>query len=417
MSFSSIFRCLLCTIPKKESRGEKVPVSPGKYEIEEKNPVDSTGFQESIDSASQFTSPDENNITTGENIVEIPLQKSNRALIVAAKGAYDFVDLPFPTLSHEQEVVISNRATGLNPIDYKSVDYNFCLPEFPWVTGREMAGVVEMVGPGVRDVKVGDHVWTSTYYRDRRAGCFQQYITVPAHTVLPLPPSTSFTSAASLGVAGLTAAMTLWHWLDVPFPPPSANSPPPANCEKLEQEQEFLLIWGGGTVTGQYALQLAALSHLHVIAITSSHTAPLARSLGAIVIERDNKPNTQIISEIKTIAGDNITRAIDLVGPKTASACLQVLSKNQRALFAPLAMMGTEDEIPGNVQVVTVEMKRFVLDAENRAYALELNRLVGEGRVQVPGIEAVEGGLENVVLGLERLKKGEMGGRKMVVVF
>lgn len=163
MSFSSIFRCLLCTIPKKESRGEKVPVSPGKYEIEEKNPVDSTGFQESIDSASQFTSPDENNITTGENIVEIHLQKSNRALIVAAKGAYDFVDLPFPTLSHEQEVVISNRATGLNPIDYKSVDYNFCLPEFPWVTGREMAGVVEMVGPGVRDVKVGDHVWTSMF--------------------------------------------------------------------------------------------------------------------------------------------------------------------------------------------------------------------------------------------------------------
>jgi NADPH:quinone reductase-like Zn-dependent oxidoreductase len=59
--------------------------------------------------------------------------------------------------------VISNHATGLNPIDYKSVDYNFCLPEFPWVTGREMAGVVEAVGSAVTDVKVGDHVWTSAY--------------------------------------------------------------------------------------------------------------------------------------------------------------------------------------------------------------------------------------------------------------
>ncbi|TVY35559.1 Trans-enoyl reductase [Lachnellula occidentalis] len=419
MSFSSIFRCLLCNIPKNESRGEKVPVSTEQYEIEGKNPGDSTDFQESIDSTSQFTSPDESNITTEENIAELPIQKSNRALIVAAKGAYSFADLPFPILSHEHEVVISNRATGLNPIDYKSVDYNFCLPEFPWITGREMAGVVEMVGAGVRDVKVGDHVWTSTYYRDRRAGCFQQYITVPAHTVLPLPPSTNFTSAASLGVAGLTAAMTLWHWLDVPFPPPSANPPPPANPEKQEQEQEqeFLLVWGGGTVTGQYALQLAAISHLRVIAITSSHTAPLARSLGAIVIERDNKSNTQIISEIKEIAGDNITRAIDLVGPKTASACLQVLSRERECRFAPLAMMGNEEVVARNVQVVTVEMKRFVLDEANRMYALELNRLVGEGRVQVPGIETVHGGLENVVLGLDRLKKGEMGGRKMVVVF
>ncbi|KAB5549630.1 hypothetical protein GE09DRAFT_1223451 [Coniochaeta sp. 2T2.1] len=31
--------------------------------------------------------------------------------------------------------------TSLNHIDWKSVEYNFCLPELPWVTGREMAGV------------------------------------------------------------------------------------------------------------------------------------------------------------------------------------------------------------------------------------------------------------------------------------
>jgi NADPH:quinone reductase-like Zn-dependent oxidoreductase len=65
--------------------------------------------------------------------------------------------------SHEKEVVISNHATGLNPIDYKSVDYNFGLPQFPWVTGREMAGKVEAAGPEVTDLKVGDHVWASTF--------------------------------------------------------------------------------------------------------------------------------------------------------------------------------------------------------------------------------------------------------------
>ena len=162
MSFSSVLSCLLCGIPTKESKREKVPVSHRQYEVETKSPGDSTDSQESIGSALQFTSPDETKkITTRENIVEIPIQKSNRALIVASKGTYGFADLPFPTLSHDREVIISNRATGLNPIDYKSVDYNFCLPEFPWITGREMAGVVEVVGAGVRGVKVGDHVWTS----------------------------------------------------------------------------------------------------------------------------------------------------------------------------------------------------------------------------------------------------------------
>jgi NADPH:quinone reductase-like Zn-dependent oxidoreductase len=201
--------------------------------------------------------------------------------------------------------------------------------------------------------------------------------------------------------------MTLWHWLDVPFPPTSSPT--------TKQEEEYLLIWGGGTVTGQFAIQLALHSHLRVIAVTSSETAPLARSLGAIVVERDGKPNSDIVTEIQNIAGDNITRAIDHVGPKTAAYSLQALSENKKALFAPLAMIGKE-EVRGNVQVVTVEMKRFVLDEGNRRYAVELNRLVGEGRVKMPGIEVLEGGLEIVVGGLEVLKGGDLGGRKMVVV-
>jgi len=163
MSFSSILGCLFCGLPNKESKVEKAPVSHRQYEVEGKNPSDSTDSQESIDSASQFTSPDEGKKATArESIEKIPIQKSNRALVVASKGTYGFADQPFPTLAHDKEVIISNRATGLNPIDYKSVDYNFCLPEFPWVTGREMAGVVEAVGAGVSNIKVGDHVWTST---------------------------------------------------------------------------------------------------------------------------------------------------------------------------------------------------------------------------------------------------------------
>lgn len=91
-----------------------------------------------------------------------PLPPFNTALLVVAKGQYEIREsYPFPSLEHDEEVIIRTRAVGLNPIDWKSVDYGFCLPEFPWITGREMAGIVEKVGAAVTQVKVGQRVWTS----------------------------------------------------------------------------------------------------------------------------------------------------------------------------------------------------------------------------------------------------------------
>jgi hypothetical protein len=91
-----------------------------------------------------------------------PIPTTQKAFTVAAKRKYAMVDdFPTPQLQHHKEVIVRNHAVALNPIDWKSVDYNFCLPAFPWVTGRESAGVVVNVGSDVKTVKPGDRVWTS----------------------------------------------------------------------------------------------------------------------------------------------------------------------------------------------------------------------------------------------------------------
>lgn len=92
----------------------------------------------------------------------VEVKEVQNALVVTAERKYQLTsDFPVPEELGADEVMIRNRATGLNHIDWKSVDYNFCLPELPWITGREMAGVVERVGSHVTNVKEGDHVWTS----------------------------------------------------------------------------------------------------------------------------------------------------------------------------------------------------------------------------------------------------------------
>ncbi|RDW82650.1 hypothetical protein BP6252_03762 [Coleophoma cylindrospora] len=338
--------------------------------------------------------------------------QTHKALRIVSKGTYGLHDAcPIPEFKDDDEVMIRNFATGLNPIDWKSVDFNFCLPSFPWVTGREMAGVVHKVGPSVTRFKVGDRVWTSTYYRDVRAGCFQDLVVVPQHTVLPIPGDLDFESAACLGVAALTAAMTLWKWLQVPRvarTPSLVDSVP-------ENEKDCLLIWGGSTVTGQFAIQIAVQSGLEVIAVTSSKTEALAQSLGAhTVVVRDGKTNDEIVEQIKAIGDDRITRALDLVGNATAPFSLKCLSPTKPCLFAPLAMMKTQ-EVPANIEILNVEMKQFVLDKSSTAYAEDLNYLLEHKRLKLPELDVLKGGLSAVVGGLERLKKGDMGGKKLVV--
>jgi hypothetical protein len=89
------------------------------------------------------------------------VQTTQTALVVTSDRSYHLdTDFEVPQDLGPKEVMVRNHAVGLNHIDWKSVEYNFCLPELPWITGREMAGVVERVGSDVTKVKAGDAVWT-----------------------------------------------------------------------------------------------------------------------------------------------------------------------------------------------------------------------------------------------------------------
>ncbi|KAL2829310.1 chaperonin 10-like protein [Aspergillus pseudoustus] len=352
---------------------------------------------------------------TGNDAVRPPQENPMQcALLINAACEYKLtMSFPVPTSLHSNEVMIRNYATGLNPIDWKSLAYNFCLPQFPWITGREMAGIVARVGDAVTNCRVGDRVWTSTYYKDRRAGCFQDLVVVPEHTVARIPAGLDFESAACLGVGALTAAMTLWKWMGIPmYPPPAVPS------TVARDDRGYVLIWGGSSVTGQFATQLAALAHLHVIAVCSGQAAPVLRQLGAKhIVVRDGLSDAEIADAIRGIAGDDITRGIDLVGSKTARTLLEVLSKSKPALLAPLAMMSSSTPVPDNVTVVGVEMKQFVLDPSSKVYSSRLNELIEDGHIQLPQIEVIKGGLAAVEGGLRRLKEGRANGKKLVVSF
>lgn len=243
---------------------------------------------------------------------------------------------------------------------------------------------------------------------------------VPEHTVFPVPSNLTTESAACLGVAALTAAMSLWKWLGVPmFPQPRSET---SENVGNSSPREVILIWGGSTVTGQFAVQLAAQADYEVIAVCSCSTKDLVASLGADhVVTYNEKTDLHIIGEILCLAQGRLTKAVDLVGASTASLVLQIIGASaggERQIdFAPLAFMSSKTVVPPNARVHTVEMKRFVLDSACVVYGERLNELVGNGSLRMPTTRVLPGGLAVVEEGLARVKEGKMGGEKLVVSF
>src|SRR5271169_2392448 len=103
------------------------------------------------------------------------------AAYLETTGAPDVVrygDLPTPA-AKTGEVLVRVKAAGLNPLDVyvRAGTINMPLPK-PFVTGTDLAGTVEALGPGVTRFKVGDRVWGSNQGLLGRQGTCAEFAAV-----------------------------------------------------------------------------------------------------------------------------------------------------------------------------------------------------------------------------------------------
>ncbi len=116
----------------------------------------------------------------------------------------DYVDFD-PAAPGPQEVLVRNKAIGLNFIDtyYRSGLYP--APALPSGLGTEGAGVVEAVGSDVTRFKAGDRV----AYGTGPLGSYGDLHTLPEAHLVKLPESISYEQAAAIMLKGLTVQYLL----------------------------------------------------------------------------------------------------------------------------------------------------------------------------------------------------------------
>lgn len=202
-------------------------------------------------------------------------------------------DVPKPE-PRNGEVVVQVKAAGIGPWDALIRSGKSALPQpLPLVLGSDLSGVIDSIGPGVEQFKVGDEVFGVT--NERFTGAYAEYALAKAAMIAPKPKSLNHTHAASVPVVAVTAWQMVFDFA------------------QLSSGQSVLIQGGAGNVGG-YAVQFAKLAGALVIATTSAKDVSYVRSLGGVgVIDYRATRFEERVKEtdavIDTVGGDTLDRS------------------------------------------------------------------------------------------------------------
>jgi NADPH:quinone reductase len=206
------------------------------------------------------------------------------------------------------QVRVRMQLSGINPTDWKAragmtprpID-GFQIPH------HDGAGVIDAVGDGVDQGRVGQRVWTWLAAAGNRWGTAAQWCVLPARQAVPLPDGASAELGACLGVPAMTAHRCLF-----------ADGP---------VDGKNVLVAGGAGAVGHFAIELAKFRNARVVATVSGpQKAELARHAGAnaVVNYRDADAADQLrafapqMDRIVELAlGANLKLDLAVSGPRT----------------------------------------------------------------------------------------------------
>ena len=204
----------------------------------------------------------------------------------------------------EGEVTLRHTAIGLNFIDVYVRKGAYPMMTLPGTPGMEAAGVVEAVGPGVRDLVVGQRV----AYVMTAPGAYSERRNVPANRMVPLPDDIDDRTAAALMLKGMTAERLLHR------------------TDRAVAGDTVLIHAAAGGVGSLMTRWAKALGCTVIGTVGSDDKASIVRDAGAdhvIVGSREN-----IAERVADITGGKGCRLVyDGVGKDTFEASIQSVAR------------------------------------------------------------------------------------------
>jgi NADPH:quinone reductase len=219
----------------------------------------------------------------------------------------ELTQIPRPSVQPGQ-VLVRIKASGLNPLDTKirAGSAAHARHPLPLVLGIDMAGVIEAVGQGVAQFKVGDEVYGMTGGVGGIQGSLAQFAAVDTRLIALKPSNLSMKEAAALPLSFITSYQGI------------------VDRARLKAGQTVLVQGGAGGV-GHVAVQLAQALGARVFATVSKGDAELLASYGATAIDYREYSVEQYVQE--HTGGEGFDLVADTVGGATLDASFSAVKQ------------------------------------------------------------------------------------------
>jgi NADPH2:quinone reductase len=254
-----------------------------------------------------------------------------------AQEVLEVVDLPRPEPG-PGEVRVRVSFSGINPTDWKSRSGATPRPvdEFQ-VPHHDGSGVIDAVGPGVDEGRIGQRVWLWMAAATSRWGTAAEWTVVSEQQAVELPQGASLELGASLGVPALTAHRCLFADGDV--------------------AGRTVMVTGGAGAVGHFAIELAKHRGARVVTTVSGLAkADLARAAGADLVVNYREPDA--LERVRAFT-ERVDRVVEV--NLAANLALDLGLSGPGTVVAVYAADASDPQLPVRACMSANVVLRFVL--------------------------------------------------------
>ncbi|HUA53845.1 MAG TPA: NADPH:quinone reductase [Candidatus Sulfotelmatobacter sp.] len=244
----------------------------------------------------------------------------------AAREVLTIGELPTPQAG-PGEVRVRVHASGVNPSDVKrrAGFRGQTITDPRVIPHSDGAGIIDQLGPGVTNARLGERVWLHSAQWQRPFGTAAEHVAVPAALATRLPNNTDFAAGACIGIPVMTAHRCVF-------------------ADGMVTGRTVLVSGGAGAV-GFYAIQLAKWGGARVITTVSSEAKQAAAlHAGADIVI--NYKLTDVAEEIRRAIGpDAVDRIVEVDFGANLPTNLKVL-KPGGTIVSYASMAAPEPALP-----------------------------------------------------------------------